>query len=63
MEDEVINARLARRYWLINSIDWFIGEVSYHKDMRQYFNNKKIKVWECGQKESKTRLDYEASSG
>lgn len=52
-DDEI----LSRRFWLIKNIDWLMGEVNFHKDNQDVYNNDKIKVWEFDQEKGSAKIE------
>jgi hypothetical protein len=51
---------LLRRFWVREHFEWLMGEVAFHKEMKQYFKNPKIHLWTMGDKEGKAVI-YETT--
>jgi hypothetical protein len=55
--DPNVDEVLRRRYWLKENLEWFIGEVMFHKEMKGFFakDNKK-KLWSYGDPTGKVKI-------
>ena len=54
-----IEDALRRRYWVRQNFEWLMGEVSFHREMKQYFKNQKIRLWVMDTEEGRAN-PYEA---
>lgn len=52
---------LRRRYWLKENFDWFMNEVTFHKEMKRNFSDNRLVLWRYGDIESKVEIKDEAS--
>lgn len=48
---------IAKRFWLLENIDWFLSECVYHRDNRINYNDKKIVIWKLGEPEGKAKIE------
>lgn len=51
-----IDEILKKRFWVRENFEWLMGEVAFHKEMKPFFKNKKIKLWSFDQIEGKANL-------
>jgi hypothetical protein len=60
-ENRNVDEILSRRYWLKQNFDWFMNEVTFHKEMKRNFSGKKLNLWKYGELEAKVKIKDEAS--
>lgn len=59
--DSQVDDVLRRRFWLKENLEWFIGEVMFHKEMKGFFaKDKKRKLWDYGNPDGKVVI-YETA--
>jgi len=51
---------LKSRFWVRENFEWLINEVIFHREMKQFFSNKKLVVWNFYTSEGKVKL-YETT--
>lgn len=55
-----IDDALRRRFWVRDNFEWLMSEVIFHREMKEYFKNPKVKIWELDNPEGKANI-YEAA--
>ena len=51
---------LRRRYWLKENFEWFMAEVTFHKEMSKYMSDRRVVIWHFDSKEGKAVIDEAA---
>lgn len=54
--DVDIDKILRFRFWVRHNFEWLIGEVIFHREMKQYFRNQMIPVWKFDSQEGRANV-------
>lgn len=52
---------LRRRYWLKENFEWFMAEVTFHKEMSKFMGDRKLTLWHGGEPQGKVAVADETS--
>jgi hypothetical protein len=44
---------LRKRYWVRQNFEWLMSEVAFHREMKLFFKNTRIKLWNLDDSEGR----------